>query len=133
MEKLSQILLVDDDYIDNFLNKRILEDMNVADEVLVCVGSVEARQWLNTHYPELIFLDINMPVMSGLELLETLHQVGIPECPVVILSSSSHPNDLAKAAELKVAYFLVKPLTQDKVRKMLDRCFPAYGRAGGGA
>jgi CheY-like chemotaxis protein len=133
MEKLNQILLVDDDYVDNFLNKRILEEMNVADEVLVCVNSLEALQWLNTHYPELIFLDINMPVMNGLELLETLHQAGVPECPVVILSSSSHPDDLVKAAELKVAYFLVKPLTQDKVRKMMDRCFSSFGRSQEGA
>lgn len=133
MEKLNQILLVDDDYVDNFLNKRMLEEMNVADEVLVCVGSMEAMQWLNTHYPELIFLDINMPVMSGLELLETLQQAGIPECPVVILSSSSHSEDLAKAAQLQVSYFLVKPLTEEKVRKMLERCFPHHGRAAGGA
>jgi CheY-like chemotaxis protein len=130
MDKLNQILLVDDDYVDNFLNKRILENMNLAKEILICVSSTEALEHVKVNHPELILLDINMPIMSGLEFLEMLQQHNNFECPVVVLTSSNHPGDIAKAAELRVSYYLVKPLTEDKVRKMIERCFPAIGNAG---
>ncbi|MES2730681.1 MAG: response regulator [Bacteroidota bacterium] len=133
MVKLNKILLVDDDYIDNFLNLQILEKLGLAEEIVVCESATEALQVAQENQPELIILDISMPIMTGLEFLVELHlvetQANLPPCSVVMLTSSSYKDDLVRAAELKVDYYLVKPLTEEKVRKMMERCFSAPGSA----
>jgi CheY-like chemotaxis protein len=127
---LKKILLIDDDFVDNYLNKQLLDQMQLAEEVTICASAQEALQLIKQEWPGLILLDINMPVMSGLEFLEILHtmeaQNHFQECPVVLLTSSIHPDDLTKAAELKADYYLVKPLTEDKIIKMMQRCFSGH-------
>jgi CheY-like chemotaxis protein len=135
-----QILLIDDDYVDNLLNKQILDRMYLAEEVVTCISGLEALVRVRESWPELMLLDINMPGMSGLEFLEELNLLELENEPaehvVVLLTSSNHPDDLTKAAELKANYYLVKPLTEEKIKKMLQRCFvdkrPKAGRANGG-
>lgn len=137
---LKQILLIDDDYVDNLLNKQILDRMSLAEEVVICTNGVEALLLVKNRRPELMLLDISMPGMSGLEFLEALNSTELGNGPdehvVVLLTSSNHPEDLMKAAELKADYYLVKPLTEEKMKKMLQRCFahnrPKTGRSNGG-
>jgi CheY-like chemotaxis protein len=68
-KKLNTILLVDDDPINNFINQRLLEKMNIAGEVKVVMNGVEGIKCLHDHCfktsisPDLILLDINMPIM----------------------------------------------------------------------
>jgi CheY-like chemotaxis protein len=135
-----QILLIDDDYVDNLLNKHLLVLMRLAEEVVTCTSGQEALLLVKERWPELMLVDINMPGMSGLELLSELNSI-VPknwpeEYATVLLTSSNHSDDLTKAAELKADYYLVKPLTEEKIRKMLQRSFAnkrsREGRTNGG-
>ena len=77
--------------------------------------------------PQLILLDMNMPVMNGLEFLEAYQ--GLPAAQrqtivVVMLTTSLHKQDELLARQLPIADFLAKPLTRAKVTDLLSRHFP---------
>jgi CheY-like chemotaxis protein len=131
MQKLSSILLVDDDDTTNFLNGHLLKKLGVTDEVLVARNGQEALDVLAQHCtppattcPVLVLLDVNMPVMGGLDFLEA-YQPQPPVVPirVAILTSSVHPHDLKRLQLLPHIALLHKPLTQDKIEALLREHF----------
>ena len=132
-KKLNCILLIDDDEPTNFLNKRMLEEMECAHTIQVIQKAPEALEYLkktaiqndgNTPFPDLIFLDINMPAMDGWEFLDVYKTINKPDHPVslIMLTTSLNPEDEQKAMESsQVTGFKSKPLTQEIVRDILRR------------
>lgn len=134
MAKLSCVLLVDDDPATNYLNRRILERLDVADTILVALDGEEALAQLaetctdaSNTCPVLIFLDVKMPVMDGFEFLAAFQQLPIQQrqsIVLVMLTTSLHPRDLERLQDLPVADFLNKPLTNEKIEQVLATHFP---------
>jgi CheY-like chemotaxis protein len=117
-------LLIDDNYIDNFVTRKILESGNFADNIIVIQSPHEAITALRdgTVKPDVIFLDIRMPLMSGFEFLqeyETLELDNKELTKIFMLSSSLDPTDMNKSKSNKyVAQFLHKPLTHEALEEL---------------
>lgn len=138
MRKLSGILLIDDDDTTNFLNQRLLNRMGVADNIRTFVNGKQAFDYLynlsshnyeqttsNYFKPELIFLDINMPVMDGFEMLglyEKLNEDFRKDIIMTVLTTSTHPQDTANTQKFSAEY-ITKPLTPEKVNSLLEKYF----------
>jgi CheY-like chemotaxis protein len=134
MKKLEKILLIDDDEIANFYNQLIIEEMQIANNIVVKTNGAEALRFLedqcflgdqssNEMCPEIIFLDVNMPVMNGLEFLEELNRKNhnhISSTCVVMLTSSNNTRDLEAAQKLGIRAYLNKPLTEEKIALLLN-------------
>ena len=134
MSFLPSVLLVDDDPTTNYLNKLLLTRMGVVGQVLVAENGEQALRTLdqaccaltNPMCPQLILLDMNMPVLNGLGFLENYAQLPLSQqqsIVIVMLTTSLHPVDLARARELPIAGFLNKPLTREKVDMLLSEHF----------
>ncbi|WPP50303.1 response regulator [Catalinimonas niigatensis] len=127
MKKLSSILLVDDDETTNFVNQMLLEDMAVAQQVLVANNGKEALDLIrlqsdDVYLPELILLDINMPVMDGFEFLEAYEALALKHSVAIfVLTTSTNPGDIARLKETSINGFLNKPLTEEKVLHLLKQ------------
>jgi len=127
MPRPKKILLVDDDETNHFLTQRILKRIEIEAEVLLAKHGLEALEIVKEvcqreQCPELILLDINMPVMNGFEFLEELQKSSdLSSAPlkIVLLSSSTHQLDLALALQYPVIDFVEKPLTPEKLIKFL--------------
>ncbi|QKJ32511.1 response regulator [Mucilaginibacter mali] len=109
-------LLIDDNYIDNFVTRRILESGHFADEVIVRQSPADAIDSLRdgSVKPDVIFLDIRMPMMSGFEFLQEYDKLNdeVKKAKIFMLSSSLDPTDLKKSIENKyITQFIHKPLT----------------------
>jgi CheY-like chemotaxis protein len=133
MPPLSSVLLVDDDPTTNYLNKLLLTRMGAAEQVLVAENGEQALRTLlqtcvaeTATCPQLILLDMNMPVLNGLAFLEAYAQLPLVHqqaIVIVMLTTSLHPVDLARAQQLPIAGFLNKPLTKEKVHALLQEHF----------
>jgi len=71
-----------------------------------------------------LFLDVNLPGMSGIELLRRVRQIdGMDQVPVIVMTTNPHPDTLAACKELNVAYFAEKPVTLSHFSKVLADLF----------
>lgn len=131
MSKFSKVLLVEDDPITILICKRIIKFTEFAEEVTALNNGQEALHYLNdimTHpeekMPEIIFLDLNMPVMNGWEFLDqfTVLLPSMEKPPLIyILSSTIDEGDKLKGLSYGcVKDFISKPLTKE----FLDRINP---------
>ncbi|MGZ3763606.1 MAG: response regulator [Mucilaginibacter sp.] len=118
MSNYKTCLLIDDNYIDNFVTRRILESGNFAEQVIVVQSATEAINSLKAGLvrPDVIFLDIRMPQMGGFEFLQEYDKLeieGKQKIKIFMLSSSLDPTDLKKSTNNKyITQFIHKPLTQ---------------------
>jgi CheY-like chemotaxis protein len=116
-------LLIDDNYIDNFVTRKIIEGSNFVESITVVRSATEAIAALQNGSikPDVIFLDVRMPLMGGFEFLEEYEKIDIDKDAVKIfmLSSSLDPLDLRKSTDNKyITQFIHKPLTQKALEEL---------------
>ncbi|TDS15137.1 response regulator receiver domain-containing protein [Maribacter caenipelagi] len=125
--KLKEIMLVDDNSIDNYVSKIVVEKENFTETITVKSSAIEALDYLKAktdNFPELIFLDIKMPIMDGFEFLLEFSKFTVDKkenSAIVMLSSSINNADMEAASnEQHVIDYLSKPLSKDKLAKVFD-------------
>lgn len=111
MKSFDEVLLVDDDQANIFLCERLLKGTNKAKHVVAAIDGQEALDFMEKGLrPDLILLDIRMPVMDGFQFLEEFEKMNLP-IPVIMLTSSVREEDRKKALSFKnVHEYLEKPL-----------------------
>lgn len=121
------IMLIDDSDIDNMVNKHILSKSNVAENIIVFTTANDALTYLEKNkdsvdeyvIPQIILLDINMPIMNGFGFLvefEKMSEKLVDKIKVIMLTSSVDPNDIRRSKEYKsVKSFISKPLSLEHI------------------
>ena len=130
---LNHIVLVDDNETTSFLNNRLLGRLAVADQVSTFSRADEAfEQFWGAEQsdaaaaPDLMFVDLKMPGMSGFDFLalyNTLPQPVQDKTVMAVLTTSMHGADTARVAQYPNVEYLTKPLTEEKMRKLLEKRF----------
>jgi CheY-like chemotaxis protein len=131
--KFKAVMLIDDNEIDNLINQKIIEASNICEHIFTHTGGKSAIEFLrniekiapltnNQGLPEIIFLDIDMPLMDGFQFLDEFDTLGSATkeyCKIVMLTSSINPQDMSKSKKYQyVKKYLNKPLTQESLRKL---------------
>jgi CheY-like chemotaxis protein len=126
-DRPTRILLVEDDDDHAELVTRALDDHGVAVEVTRLAdgaGALEYLQrkgrWANAPYPDVVFLDLRLPRVDGLEVLRQMKTT--PELlglPVVVLTTSAADRDVLAAYESHVNAYVVKPVDHESLDRML--------------
>jgi CheY-like chemotaxis protein len=130
--KIHSVLLIDDSIPNNYFHKIILEKSGVALGCTAVNNGQEALDYLQSkqdaqeRFPELIFVDINMPVINGWDFVEKFranHKSVLKEVVMVMLTTSINPDDREKAERLHVSNYLAKPLTVEVLVDLYDSHF----------
>ncbi|AMR29045.1 hypothetical protein A0257_19370 [Hymenobacter psoromatis] len=132
-DALNHIVLIEDNETTSFLNNRLLSRLGVARQVSSFSKADEATQFLwgsdsaaAQDAPDLIFVDLKMPGMSGFDFLERYSQLPaeVQERTVVaVLTTSMHSADTARVAQYPNVEYLTKPLTEEKMQRLLAKRF----------
>ena len=125
---INLVMLVDDNDTDNFISRRIIEITKFAKNVEVKNSGKSALEYLEREQdnpaklPDIIFLDINMPIVDGFVFLfefEMFPDELKNKCKVVILSSSDNKRDIEKIVDNEhVIKFITKPLTDQALNEI---------------
>ncbi|MBI3141504.1 MAG: response regulator [Bacteroidetes bacterium] len=116
--KTVHILLVEDNDGDIYLTREALEDSRIINEISVARDGVEALDFMfktgnhtQATTPDLVLLDINLPLKSGHEVLETLKSdPRTKQIPVIMLTTSSSESDIVKSYAHHANCYITKPV-----------------------
>lgn len=115
MDKVVNILLVEDDELDVIDVKRTLDKMHILNNMVVAKNGEEALSILSSqdraHQPDIALIDINMPKMNGLEFLNAVRKNDAwKDLKCFIITTSDEKVDRMAAKELGISGYIVKPL-----------------------
>lgn len=121
--KYNKIMIIDDNEIDNYIVKVLLKNNNIASEILDFDSGAKAIDYLELHketpqnLPDIIFLDIYMPLVDGFQFMELYHKIDskyVRKCKVCIVSSSIDNHDILRSKLDKNIYtFVSKPISTE--------------------
>lgn len=108
-------ILIDDEPLARSILAELLEDEKDIEIVASCNDGFEGMKAIQEHQPDLIFLDIQMPKITGFELLELL------ENPPKVIFTTAYDEYALKAFEVNALDYLLKPISVERLQKSLDK------------
>jgi CheY-like chemotaxis protein len=119
-----KVLHVDDDAVDIVNMQRIFRKLSVPHQLKQASNGKVALEFIRKEprfIPDVILLDLNMPVMDGLEFLQELRtDSSLDGILIYILSTSDYPHDISQAYAHHVAGYLIKPLSPSKFNAIVE-------------
>lgn len=129
MKKINTFCIIDDDDIYRFTTSLLLKKSDLVNKIIVFSNGLKAINFLKDeidnieNIPDVLFLDINMPVMDGWEFLEEylLIRPLLPKTVVIyIVSSSVDEKDVLKAKSIsELSGYLVKPISNQNIKEVI--------------
>jgi len=123
------ILLVEDDQVDTMTVTRALKEIHVTNKLMHVENGEEALDYLQdstSDKPCIMLLDLNMPIMNGIELLKVVkNDQQLKRIPVVVLTTSEEQQDKVNSFNLGIAGYMTKPVDYRKFVEIM-RSIDAY-------
>ena len=119
---MSTVLIADDSMFQRFVLAQVVKDSG--HQVLEAKSGQECVEMVLASLPDLILLDLNMPVLGGLEVLEALRKNSL-HTRAVVITADIQTTTKARCEELGAVAILNKPLDEDALRTVLNRLLPA--------
>ncbi|RKR15018.1 response regulator receiver domain-containing protein [Maribacter vaceletii] len=127
MKKINSVCIIDDDSIYVYIVKRLMDECNFCNSIIEFENGKEGIEGIinlnaTKNLPNIIFLDLSMPIMSGWEFLDSFAKATISnkeDIKIIVMSSSINPNEIEMIkAYPMVTDYIVKPITPSDLEKI---------------
>ncbi|TAH09244.1 MAG: response regulator [Sphingobacteriia bacterium] len=130
MKSACVVCIIDDDEVYQFTVTRTIHTQKLAKKILVFTDGEQAIQFLsdnistNDNIPDIIFLDINMPIMDGWQFLDEYvklkPRIG-KQITIFMVSSSVDPTDIRRARAIgEISDYIIKPITPEQLKEIIE-------------
>lgn len=123
---MKNVLLIDDDSTFQFIGKALLKYVGIPPEnIQSALSGKHAMDLLTSSYkslPDLILLDLNMPIMDGFGFLDAFNKLEHPEknrSKIIVLTSSHNAADMERVKKFGITKYMTKPLQEEDLRAEL--------------
>jgi CheY-like chemotaxis protein len=122
MRTIKSIMMIDDDMEDQDFFREALRAVDPSIKCMQCAsGKLALSILLSDYQPDYIFVDLNMPVMSGFEfLMEIKTHEHLRNIPIVVYTTSSDDHDREKTLQLGASSFITKPTSMKAIKAKLE-------------
>jgi CheY-like chemotaxis protein len=130
IRKLPVICIIDDNEIYQFTLMRIINDNKQAERIITFSDGEKAIHYLadnkatNENIPDIIFLDVNMPIMDGWQFIDEYASIKTEikkKIVIFMLSSSVNPVDIERASKInEISDYIIKPMKLEEVKIIFD-------------
>jgi CheY-like chemotaxis protein len=121
------VLLVEDDTVDAMAVEKAFRHLNIKNKLAHATNGEEAIEYLKNAgnpKPGIIFLDLNMPKMGGIEFMKVIKaDDSLKKIPIVILTTSKTEQDRVKTFDLGIAGYIMKPMHHKSLIEMIDKIY----------
>lgn len=124
MKTQFNVLVIDDDEDDQYLIRQAFENDSKAFNLQFASDGTDVLENIEapTFLPDLVLLDLNMPVINGFEVLRHFRDSpNYKHVPVVVLTTSSYPSDIERAYQLGANSYVIKPDSHEKLVLLAER------------
>lgn len=124
------VLIADDDNDDAaMLTEALLEVLPSCNCVHVLDGNAAIKHIQTNPLPDLVFLDLNMPLKNGMSCLKEIYSSNaLPTTPVVVYSTSKNSKDIDDAYEHRATFYIIKPTSFKELKKIIKRALSILGK-----
>ena len=129
-ERNVKVLVVDDDSVFHFLIEKMLLTLDIKPESIQtalsgkdALDSIVTSQLSGMPLPDIILLDLNMPIMGGFEFLEAYKKLPLIDhgkTRIIIISSSQNEQDVNRSLQLGASRYLIKPVSETELRQVFN-------------
>ena len=128
----NRVLLVDDELICNYISIKWVKRIDIAENVHVLINGKLALDFImenckndtKASAPDLVLLDIKMPIMDGFQFLQELQRTTLlckDNLKIVLLTSSTSNSDIKEAYKYNVFGYIEKPLNREKIQSLIEK------------
>ncbi|MGA9098721.1 MAG: response regulator [Methanotrichaceae archaeon] len=124
-----RIMLVEDNPVDVAFTKKVLKYNRLDKDLVIAIDGKDAmsalkRMAMEEKLPNIILLDINLPDISGIELLTKIKEDWrFGQIPIIMLTGSNIDDDIQKSYDLGASTYLVKPISKDALMLVIQKLF----------
>jgi len=114
---MNKVLIVDDENLSRKKIRRFLEDRGEGFNIMEAENGLQALDMIENEHPNIVFLDIEMPEMSGMDLIHSL-----PNPKFHLIFQTAYSEYAVQAFEKNAIDYLLKPFNQDRFNQALEKC-----------
>ncbi|MBC6109132.1 PAS domain S-box protein [Pedobacter fastidiosus] len=116
-----KIMIVEDNEVNRFLTKTLIDNISPGNKIIEAKNGLEGLKLFSSEAPDLIFMDIQMPIMNGYETTGEIRKIDAKKTPIIAITAGNVMGEKEKCLDAGMDDFITKPIMEDTIGQVLNK------------